>query len=207
MYTDRLVLNADETSALIARCVQGDTAAKAQFYDAFSDLVRTAVARKLAAVSDAEDLTHIVDVDDACHEIFVDLFADDCSVLGQLRKPGSIRAWLMTVAQNHVASYARRKRVEARGMKTVARELPAGYGATPEDLAISAEQLARLRSGLDELTDEDRLTLNLYFVHGLKYAEMAELLGLNINTLSARLRRAKEKLRKLYGEDPHDPSS
>ena len=201
------MLNADETSALIARCIQGDSAAKAQFYDAFADLVRNAVARKLAADSDAEDVTHIIDVDDACHEIFVRLFADDCSVLARLRKPGSIRAWLMTVAQNHVATYARHRRVEARGMKTAVRELQAGYGASPEEPAISAEQLARLRSGLEELSDEDRLTLNLYFVHGLKYAEMAELLGLNINTLSSRLRRAKEKLRKLYGEDPHDPSS
>ena len=107
----------------------------------------------------------------------------------------------MTVAQNHVATSARRERVEARGMKTLVREQEASYAATPEDLAISEEQLARLRMGLDELSDEDRLTLNLYFVHGLKYAEMAELLGLNINTLSARLRRAKDKLRRLYEED------
>ena len=57
---------------------------------------------------------------------------------------------------------------------------------------------------LAALSGPDCLVLDLYYLHQLKYAEIADVLGHNINTVSARIRRAKTKLRALLEEEWDD---
>lgn len=192
-------LDSQETAALIARCVEGDDGAKAQFYDEFHGLIRRAVDRKIGQLHLNGQAT--LESADLCQEIFERLFSENCQVLRRIKQPRSINAWLMTVARNQVITYLRKRSVRDQTVVSAAREQPEGYSASPEDRAVDDELSARLREKLAALPQHDRLVLELYFVQNLKYAEIADVIGLNINTVSAKLRRAKAKLRKLLEEE------
>lgn len=186
---------------LISRCAAGDDQSWAQFCQEYLELVRRAVCHKLAALG--ADASLWSDVDDICNNVFERLLANNCRALTRIRNPKSIDAWLVAVAQNQTVDFIRQHVSRERLQAAVTREPVAQYGATVADEAVRGEQNAALQERLASMAPQDRLVLELYFIHGQKYAEIASMLGLNINTLSARLRRAKEKLRRLLEED-HD---
>jgi len=192
--------NPSEVASLLARLREGDDVAKAEFIAAYDDLVRRSVARKLHAATSNWETSN--DVEDICHDVYVRLFKNECEVFGTIREPGSINAWLMTVSQNHVYSYLRKRQVRHTARESMARERVEPYEEGPEKRAQDRERLALLRERIERLEAKDRLILQLYYVHDLKYAEIAETLSLNINTVASRLKRAKAKLRDSVIEDP-----
>ena len=188
-----------EIGELVARCVAGDDEAKAQFFAEYNGLVHRAVAGKLAQVTAPPLLRS--DVEDICSSVFERVLSDNCHALARLRNARSLNAWIVTVAQNGVMDYIRKWSSRMRVDAIIAKEEEEVYVPSPAEKVIAQERKARLNDRLAELGAEDRLALELYFLHGLKYAEIAEVTGRNINTVSARIRRAKAKLRDLYGED------
>ena len=195
-------VGANDVAGLIACCVRGDDQAQARFYAEFAGLVRCAVVRKLGATGAYDALRS--DVDDMCNEVFARLFADDCRLLRRLHKPRSIQAWLMTIAQNHAVDQVRKWGVRWRTQAVAKETHEQRYNEGPDARAIASERLALLNKHLNALSYHERLVLDLFFVQGLKHVEIARVLGININTASARLRRAKAKLRNLVEEDRHE---
>ena len=183
----------ETVTALVVRCIEGDDAARAELIGRYDDLIRRAVARKLEALSTNSDVAG--ELEDICHEVYVRLFKDDCRALRRLRKPGSIDAWLMTIAQNEVYSHLRKRGSRLSGQQTIAREAPGAYSEGPEQHAIVQEHREILETVLSAMEDRDRLILQLYYIHDLKYAEIADALSLNINTVATRLARARLRLR------------
>lgn len=183
---------------LIAQCLDGDDEAQAKFYTEYNELVERAIMRKLASTTGMAPLR--ADVEDIRNEVFARLLRKESSPLRRLRKPGAINAWLITVAANytvdHIRRWSRRMEVQA----CAASEVGTPYNKSPDEEAIAGERTALLDEGLSQLADGDRLILELFFVQGLKYVEIAEMLDMNINTVSTRLRRAKTKLRHLLKE-------
>ena len=148
----------------------------------------------------------MADVEDLCQDVFVRVFADGCRALTRINKPSTITAWLITVAQNHVVSSYRKRFAEEKREIAAVSESQGAYGevALPDAQLAAAETAAWVREGLASLDPKDKLVLDLYYVRELKYAEIAEILGQNINTVSARLRRAKMKLRKVFEDQSND---
>ena len=188
-----------QVAELIARCIRGDAAAKAQFYDEYAGLIRKAIAGKLHRLQ--VDPSLFAEVEDIWHEVIVRIFDDDCRALSRIKQPASINAWLVTVAQNHVLTYLRKRASRHKAQDAASVAPHAGAVATPEDAAARSEQTALIETKLATLSPQERLVLELYFVQNLKYAEISDVCGLNINTVSAKLRRAKSKLRKLLEEE------
>ena len=116
-----------------------------------------------------------------------------------LRDASSARPWLYAIARNEAKRYFANRRVAFfMGMQTldeegseidVADERESDF---PEALANS-ELLAKLLGGLAE--DEQRLIL-LYYAYDVDLKEIADMGGINYNTLKSSFRRAMEKLRK-----------
>jgi len=194
-----LHVNPNEVALLPARLREGDDVAKAEFIAAYDDLVRRSVSRKLFAATGNRETSS--DVEDICHDVYVRLFKNECEVFGKIREPGSINAWLMTISQNHVYSYLRKRQVRHSARESMAREQEESYDEGPEKRALDGERIAILRERIERLEPKDRLILQLYYVHDLKYSEIAETLSLNINTVASRLKRAKAKLRDSVAED------
>lgn len=65
----------------------------------------------------------------------------------------------------------------------------------PEDSAIEADRLTRLKEGLDSLPDEQRKALLMAYYHGYSHSEMAARLGVPLGTVKAWVRRGLKRLR------------
>jgi RNA polymerase sigma-70 factor (ECF subfamily) len=183
-----------DVSALIEDCIRGSDAAKAQFYADHVAIIRRAVARTLRGSGvggfEVEDLTN---------EVFARLYENECHMFRRLYQPRSVNAWLVAIARHLAIDDLRRRNARDRAVNSL-REEAGEYAVTVSQQAMASEERERVLESLAELETLDRLVLDLYFLQGLKYAEISDILSLNINTVAARIRRAKAKLREALGD-------
>jgi len=113
---------------------------------------------------------------------------------------GGIKSWLFTILHN--TFYTRVKREKrapiavdefygAESAETTPGEAPAAWNLAAFDWEHVDD---RLKSAIDELKDEHRVTLLLWGVEGLKYREIADITGVPIGTVMSRLHRARKIL-------------
>mgnify|MGYP001420207153 CR=1 FL=1 len=112
-------------------------------------------------------------------------------------KGGGARSWLFTILHNTFYTRAKRK---ARGPVSVGEFHEADDRSRQPDEAPPAWDLrsidwehvdGRLKSAIDELSEEHREVLLLWGVEGMKYREIAAVLGAPIGTVMSRLHRAR----------------
>ena len=109
-----------------------------------------------------------------------------------------LRAYLFTILNNvHLDSIAQRKRA---GNVVPLDEAVKNLSSRPNQLArIEANELAE---ALERIPEEQRRVVLLVGIGGMKYHEIAKMLGIPIGTVMSRLSRGRETLRKmLAGED------
>ena len=140
--------------------------------------------RLTGSSADAEDLTQQV-------------FLVAQQKLGQLRRIERARGWLFTILRNSfLKSRKRRQPVLAGGLGLSIDTIPA---QVPREADIDNE---RLQAALDQLPDNFRLVLVMFYFEDASYREIAEALDLPIGTVMSRLARAKGHLRaKLFRPD------
>lgn len=114
------------------------------------------------------------------------------------RGADGVRAWLFTIAHHTFYSNLRRGRHAPTAM---AEFFDQESGETPPDEPPPAWDLAsldweqvdgRLKTAIDRLRPEYREVLLLWGVEGLKYREIAEIVGVPIGTVMSRLHRARK---------------
>ena len=108
--------------------------------------------------------------------------------LGQVREPDSRRAWLFAVLRNAWLK-SRRRPLHSAGDGELLDRLPSPE--MPED-AIDRE---RLQTAIDELPDEFKLVLLMFYFEACSYQEIAQRLEIPAGTVMSRLSRAKGHLR------------
>jgi RNA polymerase sigma-70 factor (ECF subfamily) len=132
------------------------------------------------------------DADEAVQESFLRLYQ-------HLEKGGdrsNVRAWVFQVARN----YLRDERKSARHQRTVpledAMESAGRFtdpGGSPEHCALIEEQTRRLREAVGKLPRQQRECM-LLRSSGLRYREIAEILGIQTNSVGALVQRAVARL-------------
>lgn len=114
-----------------------------------------------------------------------------------LRQASSFRAYLFSIARNELYAHFRRVRRDALDVSLHSvHDLEPSCGTR---IARKQEE-ARLLAALRRLPLELQVTLELYYWEGMRYAELAEVLGVHRETIKSRLRRAKELLRQFLAE-------
>ncbi|MBN9164970.1 MAG: RNA polymerase sigma factor [Myxococcales bacterium] len=107
---------------------------------------------------------------------------------------GAERAWLFAtvyrVVLHHRRSFRRRSALTEDGMDLDA--FPASPAAAPDRSAETSETVRLLEAILDSLDPEKRAVLVLVELEGKPLIEIAEILEINVNTVSSRLRLARE---------------
>ena len=112
--------------------------------------------------------------------------------IDQLRRPDHPVPWLMSIARSCWLKSVRRKRpTSAAAVELNVNEVPQ---ATMPEGNLDREQL---QLALDQLADEFRLPLVMFYFEDLSYKEIAEQLEVPPGTIMSRLSRAKNHLRKL----------
>jgi RNA polymerase sigma-70 factor (ECF subfamily) len=111
-------------------------------------------------------------------------------------EPGAgCRSWLLRAAHNLCIDRIRRRTVRREVDPEESAEL-ADARPGPERLAASSHAGQLLERALMGLGERDRAIVLLREIEGLRYEEIAEILGMNLGTLKATLHRARERLRR-----------
>lgn len=108
--------------------------------------------------------------------------------LSQLRDRAKARSWLLSITRN---AYLKQSRNPKQIHLSALESPPEPSWETPE-VEVDEELLRR---ALDELPEEYRSPLILYYFEELSYRDIADVLAIPIGTVMSRLSRAKNHLR------------
>jgi len=182
--------------ALLDECIRGRQGAWKEFLRRFGPLVRGTIVQKLASLAHADATT---DADDIFQEVFKDLIEHECRALYSIRDRNKTQSWLCAVALHKTVDFIRRKwrnAKSAEGHGYIA-EQEAEYSPSSGENAELAEEV---QNAVRRLRPDEQLLVKWYYIHGLKYREMAALANVPINTVSTRMFRIKKKLSKRLGK-------
>lgn len=135
---------------------------------------------------------------DAVQDVFLVVHRDLASFDGRAK----VTTWLFGIARR-VASKYRRARKPSDDLPAIEERLHAP-GPTPFDEAALTEARAFLERILDLLDDKQRICFTLMEFEQMTAEEVASLLGINVNTVYSRSRRARiefDRLVERYGID------
>jgi RNA polymerase sigma-70 factor (ECF subfamily) len=109
--------------------------------------------------------------------------------------------WLAAIAMNLARDSWRKRRPMDFADVADSVELVAAEEASIELQVEASQARARLSRYVEELRPEWRMAIALRYDGGLEYTEIAEVLGVPLNTVRTHLRRAKGALRARWEED------
>jgi RNA polymerase sigma-70 factor (ECF subfamily) len=130
-------------------------------------------------------------IEDAVQEVFVVVHRR----LGAFDGRHSVRTWLFAIAYR-VACDQRRRLRRSRAQEPLELQLR-DSAPTPDESAERSEALQLVAELLDQLDDEKRAVIVLAEIEGMTAPEIAEAIGVGINTVYTRLRRARLQFNKL----------
>ena len=182
---------------LVARCVARDEAAWREFLKLYSDCIYGSVVNLLRK--------YRIDSMDAAEDIYASviekLLDRDCRALREFKWNSKLTTWLISISRNKAYDYLR----SLRRKPTVSLDAPVSededeyinFVAADIDLEHDVEVSLTVEEALERLPAGDRTILRFYYIEGLKEREIAELLGMSTDALSARKSRALAKLKNL----------
>jgi RNA polymerase sigma-70 factor (ECF subfamily) len=190
VLTGEGVYSADDSQALIARCLAGDETAYADLYRVYAGDAYRLVYGFLGHREDAE-------------EVVQDTFV---YAMRNLRRydpnKASFRTWLFIIATSRARNKRRRRwlpTVSLRQLLQFGVELPAPDRSDrpPEGRLEESSRNAAVRRALDQLSPKLREAAVLRHFEGLTYQEIGQILGIPKKTAESRVRLAHKALREL----------
>ena len=144
-------------------------------------------------------LANQADAEDATQEVLLRLW-------NHLPKmyPFNLRAWLLRTTRHYCLDQIRRRTHRAAPMLTddaILDEQPDELAVDPSSAADSSFRLVQARDMLRTLPENLRSVFVLYEVNGLRYREIAEVLGIPVNSVKVYLLRARERLSNLVTQE------
>ncbi len=138
------------------------------------------------------------DTKDILQEVFTKLARQP----GILKGVRNVRAYLLRLAHNAAIDLMRRRGARDKYTEELGRETPEVF--EPSNDADEQAFRQALSGALVELPEEQRVVVHLRLWEGMKFEEIAELLGLSLNTAASRYRygidKLRQRLRPLYNE-------
>ena len=128
------------------------------------------------------------DVEDAVHDVFV--VAHRRYETYDPSRP--LRPWLLGIAFRVAAQWRRQRRHEV-GMDEPARDV-ADANEGPEDAFESQEVKSRLYHALGQIDLQQRAVVVMHDLHGIAVPQIADELGVPLNTVYSRLRLGRAKV-------------
>ena len=144
-------------------------------------------------------LANQADAEDATQEVLLRLW----NRLPRMN-PFNLKSWLMQTTRYYCLDQIRRRTNRAAPMlldEEILADQPDESAVDPGTAADSSFRLEQARSLLLKLPENLRSVFVLYEVNGLRYREIADVLGMPINSVKVYLSRAREKLANLVNEE------
>jgi RNA polymerase sigma-70 factor (ECF subfamily) len=139
-------------------------------------------------------------------DVFQNTFLQLYQKADQYQADRPVRPWLYTIATHQAIDALRRagrrptvsldqlREVDPKGESQSLLDVMEAAGGDPFEHLEEAERRDRVRQSLAELPEHLRSTVILAYYQGLKYREIAEILGIPVGTVKSRLHVALGKL-------------
>jgi RNA polymerase sigma-70 factor (ECF subfamily) len=203
-----IALHSDE-AALVAELQAGSEEAFAWLIARYHQPIYSLLARTVQDRADAADLAQ---------EVFVKVFRGVSGFHGE----SSLRTWIYRIALREASNqrrwWMRHKQQEVpiemeinnegasgngSGTPTRLKEMLVDPAESPFDLALHAENRARVEAALALVPEPYRTTLILRDIEGFVYEEVAEMQGVNLGTVKSRLVRGRACLKTILTGQTH----
>lgn len=172
---------------LLKRIAEGERELFGELVLRHQDFIFGVVSKYVRLEEEARDLTQ---------EVFLKAYEN----LEKFRGDSKVSSWLYRIAANLSLNWSgRRAGRETQLEDGVAEAIPENPGLADE-VSEREAALARIAAALEAMPEKYRAVIKLHYFEDRQYQEIAELLGLPINTVKVHLLRAKERLRKELGE-------
>ena len=173
---------------LIHRTLDGDDAAFTKLVEKYQKPVHALVWRKIGDFHTAEEITQ-------------DTFLRAYQGLSTLKKPQSFASWLYVIAANRCSTWLRKKRLQTQPLEDTdsAQLQKASYSryVSEENKRTTAEAKREVvKRLLAKLQESDRTVITLHYFGDMSAADIGAFLGVSVNTVKSRLRRAQQRLKK-----------
>jgi len=167
---------------LVRKFNRGSKDALRRLYEKYKDDLLGLAVTLLKDRAEAEDVVH-------------DVFVSFARTAGGFTLSGTLKGYLSTCVAN-----CARDRNRLRSARDVGLDAAEGMRTDSDDpveYAVSSEQVRRLQDVLGRLPYEQREIVVLHLHQEMRFREIAEALGVSINTVQSRYRYGLEKLRSI----------
>lgn len=165
---------------LLAQLRKEDPSAQKALYDKYSSLFYAICLRYIKSQDEAED-------------VMIESFYKIFSKIHQYRDQGSFEGWMKRIVVNQALMSIRKN-----SNLNLHVNIENAYELNERPQAIDKMSHDEILELIQELPVGYRTVFNLYVIEGYKHREIAEKLGISINTSKSQLILAKKKLRHLY---------
>lgn len=167
-----------DLNILISKCKMRDPLSQKHLYEQFKSVLFAICRRYINNVQEAED-------------VFVEGFTKIFQKIDQYEGIGSFEGWMKKIMVNEALMYLR-------SSKIIFEDINVLHLESKDDFDVESDMAAKdILSLMDDLPLGYRTVFNLYVVEGYKHQEIADLLGISINTSKSQLIFAKKKMAEL----------
>ena len=172
---------------LVHRTLDGDDSAFSELVKKYQKPVHALVWRKIGDFHIAEEITQ-------------DTFLKAYQRLGTLKKPQRFTGWLYVIAANNCKMWLRKKRLQTQPLEeTDSAQLEKAtysqYVIEEKERTIGEAKREVVKQLLATLQESDRTVITLHYFSEMSAAEIGAFLGVSVNTIKSRLRRAQQRLK------------
>ncbi|NBB89981.1 MAG: sigma-70 family RNA polymerase sigma factor [Spirochaetes bacterium] len=171
-----------EDLAVVRSVLDGDRNAFRRLVEKYQPAV-AAIGRRSVGVRE--------DLKDFVQDVFLKAFTH----LGQFSGKGRFYSWLMRIAYTTAINRSQRKSPEVpTDPELLSRLWHASREREPDRATERTVLWESIVAAISELPGQLALSVELFFVMGLRYREIAEMTGVPVNTLKSHIRRARRLL-------------
>ena len=172
---------------LVHRILDGDDSAFSELVKKYQKPVHALVWRKIGDFHIAEEITQ-------------DTFLKAYQGLATLKKPQRFTSWLYVIAANNCRMWLRKKRLRTQPLEeTDSAQLEKAtysrYVVEENEQTTTEAQREVVKQLLAKLQESDRTVITLHYFGEMSAAEIGAFLGVSVNTIKSRLRRAQQRLK------------
>ncbi len=186
-----LLMNNEQLFLLIQKAKDKDQKAQTKLINVFWVDVFSFVMKKVRDENDADEIT-------------VNVFSKVLSKLDMFDPHFQFKTWILTIAQNTVIDFWRKKNRENEDAVENLDEVKNQYAKSPEELMISAEEQKKIIKTIESLDANYQDIIKLRFFEEKSIKEIAEELGISVANTKVRVMRAKKVLAELLKNNEFD---
>ncbi|ROS09752.1 RNA polymerase sigma-70 factor (ECF subfamily) [Chryseobacterium nakagawai] len=186
-----LLMNDEQLFLLIQKAKDKDQKAQTKLINIFWVDVFSFVMKKVKDENDADEIT-------------VNVFSKVLSKLDMFDPHFQFKTWILTIAQNTVIDFWRKKSRENEDAVENLDEVKNQYAKSPEELLISEEEQKKIIKTIESLDANYQDIIKLRFFEEKSIKEIAEELGISVANTKVRVMRAKKVLAELLKNNEFD---